>query len=423
MGYLRAGMIDLLKLLGGFLVGLFRSQAAREAEMAFLRQQLLVLKRSAPARLRLRNADRLIFVWLYRLFPSLLGAAVIFQPETLVRWHRSSFRLFLALEVSPSCRPACGARRDPRSDPNIEPRQPALGRTTHSRRADETWYRHCTVDGRQVHVRRRHRPSPGWRAFLRNHTDHIAAVDLFVVPTIGFKLLYGLVILRLERRRLVWTNVTTNPTAEWIARQITEAFPWDEAPRYLLRDRDTSYGAAVTRRLRTMGIRDRPITPRSPWQNGHVERLIGSIRRQYLDNYDAAGLERTAERHVRAVDPGIGEFVRRNFGRDQHVRWTIDSKWHVGTGPFLLAASRTFASRRSKARSTVRSSGLPRGPSTSFTSAAVIVSSFSVPTAWLTCQSGPSCSNGPTSLSDASKSPDAPAICKIAVAVGATSSS
>ena len=152
MGYLRAGMIDLLKLLGGFLVGLFRSQAAREAEMAFLRQQLLVLKRSAPARLRLRNADRLIVVWLYRLFPSLLGAAVIFQPETLVRWHRSGFRLYLALEVSPSCRPTCGACRDPRADPNIKPRQPALGRTTHSRRAAETWDRHCTVDGRQVYI-------------------------------------------------------------------------------------------------------------------------------------------------------------------------------------------------------------------------------------------------------------------------------
>ena len=86
----------------------------------------------------------------------------------------------------------------------------------------------------------RHGPrSPGWQAFLRNHTAHIAGVDLFVVPTIGFKLLYGLVILGLERRRLVWTNVTANPTAEWIARQISEAFPWDEAPRYLIRDRDT----------------------------------------------------------------------------------------------------------------------------------------------------------------------------------------
>jgi transposase InsO family protein len=93
-----------------------------------------------------------------------------------------------------------------------------------------------------------------------------------------------LVILHLERRRLVWMNVTAYPTAEWIAQQITEAFPWDEAPRYLIRDRDTSYGAVATRRLRTMGIRDRPITPRFPWQNGHVERLIGSIRRECLDH-------------------------------------------------------------------------------------------------------------------------------------------
>jgi hypothetical protein len=103
-----------------------------------------------------------------------------------------------------------------------------------------------------------------------------------------------LVILRLQWRRLVWTNVTANPTAEWIARQIVEAFPWDEAPRYLIRDRDTSYGAVVTRRLRTMGIRDRPITPRSPWQNGHIERLIGSIRRKCLDHVVVFG-----ERHLR----------------------------------------------------------------------------------------------------------------------------
>ena len=114
------------------------------------------------------------------------------------------------------------------------------------------------------------------------------------VPTIVFKLLYGLVILRLERRRLVWTNVTADPTAEWIARQIVEAFQWDKAPRYLIRDRDTSYGAAVTRRLRTMGIRDRPTEPCSPWQNGHVERLIGSIRRECLDHVVTLG-----EGHVR----------------------------------------------------------------------------------------------------------------------------
>jgi transposase InsO family protein len=122
----------------------------------------------------------------------------------------------------------------------------------------------------------------------------IAAMDLFVVPTIGFKLLDGFVIVRLDRRDLVWINVTTNPTAEWIARQITEALPWDGAPRYMIRDRDRICGAVVTRRLRAMGIRDKPIVPASPWQNGFAERLIGSIRRECLDHIIVSG-----EAHLR----------------------------------------------------------------------------------------------------------------------------
>jgi transposase InsO family protein len=141
-------------------------------------------------------------------------------------------------------------------------------------------------------VKRRGPPSPGWRTFLRNHAPDIATMDLFVVPTIGFKLLYGFVIVRIDRRDLVWINVTTNPTAEWIARQITEAFPWDGAPGYMIRDRDRIYGAVVTRRLRAMGIRDKPIAPASPWQNGFAERLIGSIRRECLDHVIFLGEER-----------------------------------------------------------------------------------------------------------------------------------
>ena len=105
-------------------------------------------------------------------------------------------------------------------------------------------------------VKRRGPPSQEWRTFLLNHAPDIAAMDLFVVPTIGFKLLYGFVIVRLHRRDLVWINVTTNPTADGIAGQITEAFPWNEAPRYLVRDRDQVYGTIVTRRLRAMGIRE-----------------------------------------------------------------------------------------------------------------------------------------------------------------------
>ena len=145
-------------------------------------------------------------------------------------------------------------------------------------------------------VKRRGPPSQGWRTFLRNHAPDIAAMDLFVVPTISFALLYALVIVRLDRRDLVWTNVTANPTAEWIARQITEAFPWDDAPQYLIRDRDRIYGTIVKRRLRAMGIRDKPTAPAAPWQNGFAERLIGSIRRECADHFVVLG-----EAHLRRI--------------------------------------------------------------------------------------------------------------------------
>jgi transposase InsO family protein len=123
-------------------------------------------------------------------------------------------------------------------------------------------------------------------------------MDLFVVPTIGFKLLCGLVIIRLPRRDLVRVDVTTHPTAEWVARQITEAFPWEQAPQYLIRDRDQVFDAVVRHRVRAMGIRDEPTAPRSPWQNAHAERLIGSIRRECLDHmgiFGEAHLRRTLE--------------------------------------------------------------------------------------------------------------------------------
>jgi transposase InsO family protein len=151
-------------------------------------------------------------------------------------------------------------------------------------------------------VKRRVPPGQGWRTFLRNHAPDVAAMDLFVVPTIGFDLLYAFVIIRIDRRALVWINVTAHPTAEWVARQITEAFPWNEAPRYMIRDRDCIYGAVVTRRLRAMGIRDKPIAPASPWQNGFVERLIGSIRRECVDHIivlDEAHLRQVLKSYAR----------------------------------------------------------------------------------------------------------------------------
>jgi len=139
-------------------------------------------------------------------------------------------------------------------------------------------------------------PSQTWRTFLHNHAHAIAAIDLCVVPTLTFERLFAFLVLGHGRRQLLWFAVTRHPTAEWLAQQMVEAFPWGTAPTYLIRDNDVSYGQIFKGRLRSMGIRDRPISPRSPWQNAYVERLIGTLRRDCLDHVLIFG-----ERHLRRV--------------------------------------------------------------------------------------------------------------------------
>ncbi len=147
----------------------------------------------------------------------------------------------------------------------------------------------------QYMTRRQGSASQGWKTFLRNHADGVASIDLFVVRTISSKLLYGMVILRHARRRLVSIRVTNNPTAEWIAGQVTR-FPGGEAPRHLIRDRDGAFGPAYYLSHPCNGDPRPPTAPRAPWQNGHVERLIGSIQRESLDHLVVFG-----EAHLRGV--------------------------------------------------------------------------------------------------------------------------
>ena len=277
-------MRDLCRLIGWAVVDLLRSRAALEAEIWALRHQINVLRRGAPKKLSFNGIDRLIFVALYRLFPRVCDALAIVKPDTIVRWHRAGFRLYWRLKsrrrggrprVSAAIRqliremsianPLWGA---PRIHGELLKLGIDIGQTSVAK----------------YMVRRRGSPSQGWKTFLRNHADGIAAMDLFVVPTVSFRLLYGLLIMAHGRRQILWFGVTAHPTAEWIANQVTEAFGWEQAPCYLIRDRDRAYGETFVRRLRSMGIRDRPTSPRSPWQNGYAERLIGSIRRECVDH-------------------------------------------------------------------------------------------------------------------------------------------
>ena len=229
-------MTDLIRAILAVVASLFKSQAELAAENLVLRQQINVLRRRMPGP-ALTNIDRLLFVWLHRWFPATGGAFAIVRPETVLRWQRAGFRAYWRWrsrhrvgrpKVSYELRALIAEMSQANllwGAPRIHGELLKLGFEV----AQSTVAKYM--------VRRRGPRSQGWKTFLCNHAPDIGAIDMFVVPTIGFRLLYGLVIITHHRRRLVWINVTTHPTAEWIAQQITEAFPWDEAPRYLIRDR------------------------------------------------------------------------------------------------------------------------------------------------------------------------------------------
>ena len=183
--------------------------------------------------------------------------------------------------------------------------------------------------------RGRRPPSQSWKTFLRNHADVIAAIDLCVVPTVTFERLFAFLVVGHDRRRLLWIEVTKHPTAEWLARQITEAFPWATAPSCLVRDNDGAYGHVFTGRVKAMGIRDRPISPRSPWQNGIAERLIGTLRRECLDHIVVFG-----EDHLRSVLFAYAAYYNqmrphRSLQKDAPLRRAIQRIGEVTAMPIL----------------------------------------------------------------------------------------
>jgi transposase InsO family protein len=336
-------MLALLHLFVMFIANLFKPRRRLEIENLFLRHQLNIALRQVPHRLRLRRSDRVLMIWMTRLWPSLLGLSSVVQPGTILRWHRAGFRAYWRWKS--------GAR----------PGRPRIGRELHElirrmSKENPLWgaprihgellklgfeIAESTVS--KYMIRRRGPPSQTWRTFLRNHADAIAAIDLCVVPTLTFECLFAFLVLGHGRRRLLWFAVTRHPTAEWLAQQIVEAFPWDAAPTYLMRDNDGAYGHAFTNRIRAMGIRDRPISPRSPWQNPYVERLIGTLRRECLDHVLIFG-----ERHLHRVLASYSFYYNESrthlgLGKDAPLRRAVERSGTIITTPILFGLHHRYA--------------------------------------------------------------------------------
>lgn len=266
-----------------FFRSLFFSRISLATEILVLRQQLLVLNRTVK-RPNLRPQDRLFWVCLSRLWKDWRDALIIVKPDTVIKWHREGFRLYWRwMSKAPIGRPTIDKeireliRRISSENPlwgapRIQSELRLLGLNVTEKTVAKYRVKHAKP------------PSQTWKTFLANHANQIAAVDFFTIPTINFRVLYCFIVLLHGRRKIVHFNVTTNPTAQWAAQQIIEAFPDDTSPRYLLRDRDSIYGAEFRSRVKGMQIDEVVTAPHSPFQNPYAERVIGSIRRECLDH-------------------------------------------------------------------------------------------------------------------------------------------
>jgi putative transposase len=274
----------MLRLLGDAASASCKSRAALHLENLALRHQLGVRQRSVKRPI-LAPPDRLLWAWLCGAWNDWRSPLIIVKPDTVIAWHRKGFRLFWTGKVSRG-----------------EPGRPPVSKETRAlirqmSRENPLWgaprihgeLRKLDIDIGETsvgkyRVRQRKPPSPTWRTFLENHVKTMVSVDFFTVPTIRFQVLYVFLVLAHDRRRIVHFNVTAHPTAEWTAQQLREAFPFDEIPQYLLRDRDGIFGRAFSEDVKALGIEEVLSAPRSPWQRAYVERVIGSIRREYLDH-------------------------------------------------------------------------------------------------------------------------------------------
>jgi len=270
----------------GTLISVCQSQKSLAAENLAMRQQLATLKHRHP-RPQLTRADRLFWLLLFRIWGDWRNALHIVQPETVIRWHRQGFRYYWAWKSRRVGRP----RIDPELRQLIREMirdNPLLGAPRIHGELLKLGFEVSQATVSKYMLRNRRPPSQSWRTFLRNHQELIS-LDFLTVPTATFRILFVLVILIHDRRRILHINVTAHPTAAWTAHQLLGASGLDKVPRYLIRDRDSIYGKVFARQASVLGIEEVVTAPQSPWQNAYAERVIGSIRRECLDHVIVLG--------------------------------------------------------------------------------------------------------------------------------------
>jgi putative transposase len=272
-------------LFNSLLIGL-RGQAALQAEIIALRHQLTVLQRNQKQkRLILNRGDRCLWVWLSCVWAGWRSALLIVKPETVIGWHRQGFRWYWTWKTRHGRRGRPSVPKETRNLIRTMSRQnPLWGAPRIHGELMKLGIKISEASVAKYMVRHPKPPSQTWRTFLDNHVSQLASVDFFTVHTVWFEILFVFIVLAHDRRRVVHFNVTAHPTAEWTAQQMLEAFPFDTAPRYLLRDRDRIYGQEFRDQVAVMSINEVLSAPRSPWQRAYVERVIGSIRRECLDH-------------------------------------------------------------------------------------------------------------------------------------------
>lgn len=273
-----------------------RSRAVLQAENLALRHQLLVLQRSTRGRrLQIQVADRAFWVWLSQFWRDWRSSLRIVKPETVIAWNRKGFRLYWTWKSRAKPGRPAASRQIRTLIRNMSLANPRWGAP---RIHGELLKLGIDIGETTVakYMARPRRPSSqSWKTFLKNHISDLVSTDFFVVPTAAFRLLFVFLVLSHERRRVVHFAVTAHPTTEWTAQQLVSAFPWNTSSRYLLRDRDGSYGEPFSQTAKALEIQQVLTAPQSPWQNAYVERLIGSIRRDRLDHiviFNERGLRR-----------------------------------------------------------------------------------------------------------------------------------